>query len=147
LTSRPPTLPILPSPGGLLQGLNEDSLAVQQAISDKMGIFLQHMSTFLVGYIIAFWRGWDVTLVMVGCLPFLAGSGALLAKVTTSLGNKSAEAYTMAGSVVQQNLAQIRTVSAYNGQQRAVTDYDSKLDMPTQVRHGGSGGYHQVPCT
>jgi ATP-binding cassette subfamily B (MDR/TAP) protein 1 len=73
---------------------------------------------------------------MVGCLPFLAGSGALLAKVTTSLGNKSAEAYTTAGSVVQQNLAQIRTVSAYNGQQRAVTEYDSKLDVPTQVRVG-----------
>jgi ATP-binding cassette subfamily B (MDR/TAP) protein 1 len=129
-------VPLPTTPGGLLQGLNEDSLAVQQAISDKMGIFLQHMSTFIVGYIIAFWRGWDVTLIMVGCLPFLAGAGALLAKVTTSLGNKSAEAYTKAGSVVQQNLAQIRTVSAYNGQARAVKDYSDRLDVPTQVRQG-----------
>ena len=38
-----------------------------------------------------------------------------------------------AGSIVQQNLAQIRTVTAYNGQQRASDEYDSKLDGPTQV--------------
>jgi ATP-binding cassette subfamily B (MDR/TAP) protein 1 len=84
-------------PGGLLQGLNEDSLAVQLAISDKMGAFLQHITTFVVGYIIAFWRGWDMTLVMVGCLPFLAAAGAVMARVATSLGNKQAEAYTEVG--------------------------------------------------
>jgi ABC-type multidrug transport system fused ATPase/permease subunit len=83
--------------GGLLQGLNEDSLAVQQAISDKAGLFLQHITTFVVGYIVAFWRGWDMTLVMVGCLPFLAAAGAVMARVATSLGNKQAEAYTEVG--------------------------------------------------
>jgi ATP-binding cassette subfamily B (MDR/TAP) protein 1 len=85
-------------PGGLLQGLNEDSLAVQQAISDKMGAFLQHITTFVVGYIVAFWRGWDMTLVMVGCLPFLAAAGSVLARVATTMGNKQAEAYTEVGA-------------------------------------------------
>jgi hypothetical protein len=93
--------------GGLLQGLNEDSAAVQEALSDKVGTFLQHMSTFLVGYIIAFTKGWDMTLVMVGCLPFLAAVGAVLAKMTTSLNNRATTAYTDAGSVVQQALSQV----------------------------------------
>jgi hypothetical protein len=32
--------------------------AVQAAISEKTGLFLQHMSTFTAGYIISFVRGW-----------------------------------------------------------------------------------------
>ena len=93
--------------GGLLQGLNEDSAAVQEGISDKAGLFLQHLATFTVGYVIAFTKGWDMTLVMVGCLPFLAAVGAVLAKMTTSLNNRATTAYTDAGSVVQQALSQV----------------------------------------
>jgi ATP-binding cassette subfamily B (MDR/TAP) protein 1 len=92
------------SAGGLLQGLNEDSLAVQQALSDKVGLFLQHMSTFITGYIIAFVKGWDMTLVMVGCLPFLAGVGGLLTKLTTSISSKSTEAYTEVSSCKEREI-------------------------------------------
>lgn len=64
-----------------VQTLTEDSNKVQSAIGDKLGFFMQHCATFGVGYIIAFWRGWDMTLVMVGTLPFLATVGAILSKV------------------------------------------------------------------
>lgn len=36
---------------------------VQAAISEKVGAFLHHVSTFFVGFAIAFWRGWSMTLV------------------------------------------------------------------------------------
>eukprot|EP00879_Flechtneria_rotunda_P003779 GHRR01004019.1.p1 GENE.GHRR01004019.1~~GHRR01004019.1.p1 ORF type:complete len:1293 (+),score=472.26 GHRR01004019.1:779-4657(+) len=119
--------------GGLLQGLNEDSLAIQQAISDKVGAFLQHSSTFVVGFIIAFVKGWDMTLVLLGCLPFLAGIGGLLAKMTTTLSGRQTAAYTEAGGVVQQSLSQIRTVAAYNGEEAAYKEYNGKLDLPQKV--------------
>jgi hypothetical protein len=38
-----------------------------------------------------------------------------------------------AGAVVQQQLSQVRTVTAYNGQEAAVKEYDDKLDKPLQV--------------
>jgi ATP-binding cassette subfamily B (MDR/TAP) protein 1 len=88
--------------GSLLEGLNEDGNAVQQAISEKVGDFLQHTATFTVGYIIAFWRGWDMTLVMVGTIPFLAGVGAILAKLSTWTSAKSSAAYVEASSLAQQ---------------------------------------------
>ena len=120
--------------GSLLEGLNEDGNAVQQAISEKVGEtsssflysvptltpiltltstypnpsslkvgdFLQHTATFAVGYAIAFWRGWDMTLVMVGTLPFLAGVGAILAKLSTYTAAKSSAAYVEASSLAQQ---------------------------------------------
>ena len=88
--------------GSLLEGLNEDGNAVQQAISEKVGDFLQHTATFTVGYAIAFWRGWDMTLVMVGTIPFLAGVGAILAKLSTWTAAKSSAAYVEASSLAQQ---------------------------------------------
>jgi ABC-type multidrug transport system fused ATPase/permease subunit len=57
--------------GGLLAGLNEDSIQVQNAISEKLGGFIHHAATFLVGFAIAFWRGWDMTLVSL-CTPAAA---------------------------------------------------------------------------
>jgi ATP-binding cassette subfamily B (MDR/TAP) protein 1 len=67
--------------GSLLQGLNDDSAAVQAAISEKVAHFVQHMTTAVAGIIVAFVGGWDMTLVMVGVLPFLAAVGMTLAKV------------------------------------------------------------------
>lgn len=60
----------------------------------QTGQFLQHAATFVVGFVIAFTRSWDMTLVLVGCLPFLAGVGGILAKLVTTLTNKATAAYT-----------------------------------------------------
>lgn len=43
--------------GALLRSLSEDTAAYQHAVSERLGIFIQHMTTFLVGFIVAFWRG------------------------------------------------------------------------------------------
>lgn len=71
------------STGALLAGLNDDTQQVQAAVSEKVAHFIQHTVTFLAGWIVAFVRGWDMALVMVGCLPFLATVGGVLSKVGT----------------------------------------------------------------
>jgi len=43
--------------GSLLRSLNDDTAAYQQAVSERLGIFIQHMTTFIVGFAVAFWRG------------------------------------------------------------------------------------------
>ncbi|KAF8060513.1 ABCB6 [Scenedesmus sp. PABB004] len=137
--------------GGLLQGLNEDALAVQQALSDKArparapararaahAAPAPRARTARPRDTRRPWRpraaaARDMTLVLVGCMPFLAGVGGVLAKLTTSLTDKQNAAYTEAGAVVQQSLAQIRTVAAYNGEAAAHAEYDARLDVPQKV--------------
>jgi ABC-type multidrug transport system fused ATPase/permease subunit len=60
----------------------------------QVGVFLQHMTTFIVGFVVAFTRGWDMTLVLVGCLPFLAAIGAVLTQLQTKLASMQTAAYT-----------------------------------------------------
>ncbi|KAG2490598.1 hypothetical protein HYH03_010991 [Edaphochlamys debaryana] len=114
--------------GGLVQGLNEDSIDVQNAISEKLGGFLHHSSTFVTGFIIGFVMGWEMALVMVGCMPFMAAIGGILAKGTTKASEASAKAYAEASAIAQQSISQIRTVAAYNREQAAMEQYDKALE-------------------
>ncbi|MEW5310395.1 MAG: hypothetical protein WDW38_002196 [Sanguina aurantia] len=61
--------------GSLLQGLNDDAIAVQQGISEKAAHFIQHSATFCVGWAVAFWRGYDMTLesTLPGCPGAMLG--------------------------------------------------------------------------
>ncbi|KXZ51733.1 hypothetical protein GPECTOR_11g18 [Gonium pectorale] len=119
--------------GGLVQGLNEDSIDVQNAISEKLGAFLHHSSTFVVGFIIGFVRGWEMALVMLGCMPFLAIIGGILAKGTAMANSASAKAYAEASAIAQQSISQIRTVAAYNREEAAMKEYDRALAGPRQM--------------
>ncbi|GFR42553.1 hypothetical protein Agub_g3460 [Astrephomene gubernaculifera] len=119
--------------GGLVQGLNEDSIDVQNAISEKLGAFIHHLSTFITGFIIGFVKGWEMTLVMLGCMPFLAIIGGLLAKGTQMANSASAKEYAQASAIAQQSIAQIRTVAAYNREQAAMEQYDKALEGPRRM--------------
>jgi ATP-binding cassette subfamily B (MDR/TAP) protein 1 len=64
--------------GFLLQGLNEDCNSIQKGIGEKMGFFLFFMATCISGIVIAFIRGWSMTLVILSLLPVLGVAGFLL---------------------------------------------------------------------
>lgn len=48
-----------------------------------------------------------------------------------------------AGAVAQQAVSQMRTVAAYNGEERALQDYDNKLERPLKVRGARKGAQCQ----
>ena len=80
-----------------MQGLNEDALDVQTGISEKTGHFIRMVSMFIFGFGVAFYRGWDMALVMLGLLPFLAAIAAVLGKRTSKMMSQSNEAYAKVG--------------------------------------------------
>ncbi|KAL6762783.1 MDR-like ABC transporter [Haematococcus lacustris] len=132
--------------GGLLQGLNEDSLAFQAAISDKASNFAHHACTFVAGFAIAFSVMWDMALVMLGLLPCLAAVGAMIAHFSTLKAQADTKAYAEAGGLAQQAIASVRTVAAFNGQESAMMAYGRALQaamktyMMTSFVVGGAIG-------
>jgi ATP-binding cassette subfamily B (MDR/TAP) protein 1 len=65
------------------------------------------------GFILAFTRGWDMTLVMLGCIPFMGLMGALMTRSTAKAAERENKAYAKASGVAQQSISQIRTVASY----------------------------------
>lgn len=116
--------------GVLLQGLSEDTNAIQTATGEKVGQYFHHNATFVGGIAIGFWKGWKLTLVMMSVLPLLAVSGFLFGSLMGKLTTKSSEAYGIANSIVQQALSNIRTVMAFNGQEATKARYRKALAAP-----------------
>ena len=109
--------------------MNEDTAAVQAAIGEKVGAlcklksgqscpfqyrvsnsgphagnFVHNITTFVVGYAIAFARSWQLSLVMLSVVPALAVAGLVFGTLAGKLSTKAADAYGVANSSVQQVL-------------------------------------------
>lgn len=78
----------------------------------KVGKFLQLISQFLGGFIIAFARGWLLSLVMLSSIPPVVISAGAMSLVVSKLSNRSQMAYAKAGKVVEQTIGSIRTVTS-----------------------------------
>lgn len=111
-------------------------------------MLIQSLTTFVTGFIVGFFKGWKLTLVILAISPALGVSGALLSKVSctiiiidgsiagssirithqafrslqlmTSFTSKEQTAYAKAGAVAEEVLSAVRTVMAYNGQQKEI---------------------------
>ncbi len=119
--------------GELLMGLNEQTLAFQLAISEKVGTFLHDMGTFVIGMGIAFWRGWDLTLIILAMVPVLACVGAAIAIMGSKLTKSANIAYAKASTISQQALGNIRTVAAFNHEDQVVREYSAALEWPLKA--------------
>ncbi|XP_064907343.1 ATP-binding cassette sub-family B member 5 isoform X2 [Columba livia] len=119
--------------GALNTRLTDDINTIHEGIGDKICIFVQFFSTFLTGIIIGFVHGWKLTLVILSVSPLLAVSAAVWSTLLASLTAKELSAYAKAGAVAEEILTAIRTVVAFNGQQKALAKYDANLDMARSV--------------
>ncbi|XP_032552546.1 ATP-binding cassette sub-family B member 5 [Chiroxiphia lanceolata] len=119
--------------GMLNTRLTEDINTIHQGIGDKICIFLQFFSTFLAGIIIGFIYGWKLTLVILAVSPLLAASAGIWSTLLASLTAKELSAYAKAGAVAEEILTAIRTVVAFNGQQKALEKYNANLETAKRV--------------
>ncbi|XP_069716416.1 ATP-binding cassette sub-family B member 5 [Phaenicophaeus curvirostris] len=119
--------------GTLNTRLTEGINTIHQGIGDKICIFVQFFSRFLVGIIIGFVFGWKLTLVTLSVSPLLVAAAAVWSNLLTSLTAKELSAYAKAGAVAEEVLTAIRTVVAFNGQQKALAKYDANLEIARSV--------------
>ena len=77
-----------------------------------------------------------MTLVMLAITPVLAFMGFLIAIWMTKATALINRAYGDANSIAQQALGSVRTVYAFNAEQRTVEAYNEALRDPVRVRQG-----------
>lgn len=100
---------------------------MKDGISEKLGVFTYLMVSFISSIIISFVYGWKLTLVVLSCAPIIVIATAVVAKVQSSLTALELAAYGQAGTVAEEVLGAIRTVIAFNGEQKEVDRYAKKL--------------------
>lgn len=75
LNQRNPVVLICPSL------ISSDINKINEAIADQMALFIQRMTTALSGFVIGFYRGWKLTLVIISVSPLIGIGAAVLGLV------------------------------------------------------------------
>ncbi|KAL8259643.1 hypothetical protein R6Q59_027596 [Mikania micrantha] len=113
--------------------INTDAVIVQDAISEKLGNFIHYLATFVSGFVVGFTAVWQLALVTLAVVPLIAIIGAIHMTTLAKLSSKSQEALSEAGNIVEQTIAQIRTVVSYVGESRALQAYSSALKIAQKL--------------
>ncbi|KAL2535199.1 ABC transporter B family member 4 [Forsythia ovata] len=113
--------------GEVVGRMSGDTVLIQDAMGEKVGKFIQLISTFFGGFVIAFIQGWLLTLVMLTSIPLLVISGGVMSIALSKMASRGQNAYAKAAIVVEQTIGSIRTVASYTGEKQAVSNYDKSL--------------------
>ncbi|XP_034084197.1 ATP-binding cassette, sub-family B (MDR/TAP), member 4 isoform X1 [Gymnodraco acuticeps] len=114
--------------GELNTRLTDDVYKIQEGIGDKAGRLLQAFTTFVTAFVIGFIKGWKLTLVILAVSPALAIAAGIFSKVLATFTTKEQTAYAKAGAVAEEVLSAVRTVFAFNGQDREIKRYNKNLE-------------------
>ncbi|KAK7264799.1 hypothetical protein RJT34_32410 [Clitoria ternatea] len=128
--------------GEVVGRMSGDTVLIQGAMGEKVGQFIQFVTCFIGGIVIAFIRGWLLTLVLLSSLPLLVLSGSLMSLAFAKMASRGLTAYAEAATVVERTIGSIRTVASFTGEKQAIAQYNQSLNKAyrTGVQEGVAGG-------
>ncbi|RVW47429.1 ABC transporter B family member 9 [Vitis vinifera] len=129
--------------GEVIGRLSGDTILIEDAMGEKVGKFLQNMSTFVAGFTIAFLKGWRLVLVLLPTIPLVVMAGATMAMMMSKMSSHGQVAYAEAGAVVEETVGAIRTVASFTGEKHAIENYNKKLKVAytSTVQQGLASGF------
>ncbi|CAL8095684.1 unnamed protein product [Calicophoron daubneyi] len=121
------------SAGALISKLSQNCENITMGIGTKLSEFLQYMSSFIVGIIIAFTFGWKLTLVACSMLPIIFVVFYLFGYFMKYFTVRELEAYSKASAISGEVLSAIRTVVAFGGERKELERYTKELGGAERV--------------
>ncbi|KAK9116998.1 hypothetical protein Sjap_015945 [Stephania japonica] len=104
-----------------------DSLVIQDVLSEKLPNFIMNMSMFFGSYAAAFALMWRLAIVAFPFLVILMIPGLMYGRILMGLARKMREEYNKAGSIAEQALSSIRTVYSFVGESKTMTRFSDAL--------------------
>lgn len=115
--------------GEVTSRISNDTNAIQEGISEKPGIIVSGISTFVCALIISFVKDWKLALIMlavvVAMVASLSGPSMFMIKYST----QELEEYGPASSIAEEAFSAIRTTVAFGAQNRLSDKYDNQLKV------------------
>ncbi|XP_063233075.1 ATP-dependent translocase ABCB1-like isoform X2 [Bacillus rossius redtenbacheri] len=113
--------------GDFASRMAEDISKLEDGIGEKVGMCEVYLTAFLGSLGLAFYRGWELTLICLISLPVTLLSVGIVARMTGVLAKKELQLYGRAGSIAEEVLGSIRTVVAFGGESKEVDRYQMNL--------------------
>ncbi|CAJ0565333.1 unnamed protein product, partial [Mesorhabditis spiculigera] len=114
--------------GTLATKLFDSMERVREGLGDKLGLMVQFTAQFFGGLTVALTYDWKLTLIMMSLSPVLIICGGFMARLMASATAAEMKKYAVAGQIAEEVLTSIRTVFAFNGQEKECQRYDKALE-------------------
>ncbi|KAK3580600.1 hypothetical protein CHS0354_002698 [Potamilus streckersoni] len=113
--------------GELGNVFTQDMQDLASGYGDKTAVFFQWITTWLACYVVALVKGWKLALATISVSPFLVIVGALAVRWLKNTSVEELKAYSSAGAVAEEVFGAIRTVTAFNGQEKETQRFEQRL--------------------
>ena len=113
--------------GEITTRITADTNLVQDGISEKIGLTMTALSTFVTAFVIAFIKYWKLTLILsstVFAIVFIMGAGSTF---IIKYNKQSLESYALGGTVAEEVISSIRNATAFSTQDKLARQYDAHL--------------------
>ncbi|GMI99183.1 multi-drug resistance 13, ATP-binding cassette B15 [Hibiscus trionum] len=111
----------------IVTSISNDSLVIQEVISEKVPYLIARGASFIGTYIVAFLILWRLALVVFPFVLLLVIPSLIYGKVLLSLARQSRMEYNLASTVAEQAISSVRTVYAFVGENKTSIKFSEAL--------------------
>lgn len=113
--------------GEVTTRITADTNLVQDGISEKVGLTLNAVATFITAFVIGFIKSWKLTLILTSTVfaitAIMGGGSSFIIKYN----KQSLESYALGGTVAEEVISSIRNATAFGTQDKLARQYDVHL--------------------
>ncbi|KAH8284597.1 hypothetical protein KR018_005431 [Drosophila ironensis] len=113
--------------GEVASRMNEDLSKMEDGLAEKVVMFVHYCVSFVGALVLAFVKGWQLSLVCLTSLPLTFVAMGLVSVATARLAKKEVTMYAGAAVVAEGALSGIRTVKAFEGEAKEVAAYKESV--------------------
>ncbi|KAL8471565.1 hypothetical protein ACS0TY_028991 [Phlomoides rotata] len=123
--------------------LATDAADVKSAIAERISVILQNMTSLLTSFIVAFIVEWRVSLLILATFPLLVLANFAQQLSLKGFAGDTATAHAKTSMIAGEGVSNIRTVAAFNAQEKILSLFCHELRVPQQqsLRRSQSSGF------
>ncbi|XVF16506.1 hypothetical protein REPUB_Repub10bG0036900 [Reevesia pubescens] len=111
----------------VITSVSNDSLVIQDVLSEKVPNFLMNVATFVGCYMVAFIMLWRLAIVGFPFAVLLVIPGLMYGRGLMGIARKIREEYNKAGTIAEQAISSIRTVYSFVGESKTIAEFSASL--------------------
>ncbi|CAH0703399.1 unnamed protein product [Spodoptera exigua] len=124
----------------LASKMSENLMSLKEGMGDKLAVVSNLVGTAIICLCTAFPLGWELTLACVSIMPFSIAVSIILTNYQTKSSILEMESYSQAGKQAEEVLKSVKTIVAFNGENKEVDRY-TKLLQPAEKQGRKRGLY------
>ncbi|KAL0431706.1 UNVERIFIED_CONTAM: ABC transporter B family member 19 [Sesamum radiatum] len=110
--------------------LATDAADVKSAIAERISVILQNMTSLLTSFIVAFIVEWRVSLLILATFPLLVLANFAQQLSLKGFAGDTAKAHAKTSMIAGEGVSNIRTVAAFNAQEKILSLFAHELHVP-----------------